>query len=406
MKTFLKIFLVLISAIAVLALINIKKIKRLHHTIHLFDEDVIVQNFQNMEMTYTVDSLKSSTKPLILPENKYYQPSGTFKFGEKTFDIDKYLKDTRTEGLIIIHKDTIIFENYWNDLKKDEAHISWSMSKSFTSTLVGIMYEKGKFKLNEPITKYLPQFKGTGYDGVTIKNLLQMSAGVRFNEDYGDFNSDINRFGRAFATGSSLEEFCKSLVNESEQGVTNHYVSINTQMLGLLVKEVSGRSITDLTQEYIWEPLGMEYNGSWITDNTGMEVVLGGLNATLRDFAKLGFLYKYGGSANGNRIVSEDWVKASLDCSEPHLKPGNKNIPGSKNGYGYQWWIPSNNPQCYAMGGIYNQYVYVNPVNDIIIAKLSANHHYKTQGNITKSIHFALFDKIIDDIVTQKTLVD
>ena len=399
MKKILRILLLIAAALFVLAVLNLDKLKRLHKTNHLFDEDQIVSNFQNMEDIYPSTSLVASSKPLVLPENKYFKIKGTYSFEGKTYDINQYLKDTRTEGLLIIYKDTIIYENYWNDLKQEESHISWSMSKSFMSTLIGIHLEKGLFKLNDAVTKHLPQMKGTGYDGVTIKNLLQMSSGVRFDEDYGDFNSDINRFGRAFALGSSLESFAQSLVNERPQGSFNHYVSIDTQVLGLLLSQVTGKSITELTQTYIWEPLGMEYNGQWLVDNTGMEVVLGGLNASLRDFSKLGLLYKNHGSLNNSEVVSSQWVKDATTPDAPHLLPGDHDKSSNHHGYGYQWWVPKNNTNIFAMGGIYNQYVYVDPINDIVITKLSANHHFKKEGHITKDMHFVLFDQLIQNII-------
>ena len=401
MKKVLKVLAFVLLAIVILALCNITRIKRLHKTIHLFDADQIVDNFQNMESLYPSKLLSASTNPLSLPENKYFNIAGTFNFNKKTYDIQQYLIDTRTEGLLIMHKDTIIYENYWNDLKPDESHISWSMSKSFMATLIGIYKENGLIDIMKPVTTYLPELKNTGYDGVIIKNLLQMSSGVKFDEDYGKFDSDINRFGRAFALGSSLEGFAKTLTNEKPQGTFNHYVSIDTQVLGLLLSKVTGKSITELTQAHIWEPLGMEHKGQWLTDNTGMEVVLGGLNATLRDFSKLGMLYKNNGKLNNQQIVSPNWITSATTPDAPHLMPGNNKHSSNHHGYGYQWWIPKNNTKIIAMGGIYNQYVYVDSGNDIIITKLSANHNYKKEGHITKDIHFVMFDEIITQILGQ-----
>jgi len=394
----------MVVIISLIAIFNLEKIKRLNKTNHLFDEDQIIQNFQNMEDYYSFSTLKASKNPLKLPIKNNIKVGGSFEYSGKTYDIIQYLKDTNTEGLLITQNDTIIYENYWNDLEEGESHISWSMSKSFTSTLIGIYYEKGLFKLSDPITKYLPQYKKTGYDGVTIKNLLQMSSGVKFDEDYGDFNSDINRFGRAFALGSSLENFSKSLTSERPQGEFNHYVSIDTQVLGILLAKVTGKTITQLTQEHIWEPLGMEYNGQWLIDNTNTEVVLGGLNATLRDFMKLGLLYKNKGRLNGNKIISEKWITDATSSNEEHLKPGDNPFSSNHHGYGYQWWLPRNNKNVIAMGGIYNQYVYTDTLNNIIITKLSANHHYKKQGHVTKDIHFAMFDAIIDQVIGESQI--
>jgi len=399
-----KLLLALVALLILIVMFNLDTIKRLNKTNHLFDEDQIIQNFQNMDRFYASSNLQASANPYVLPQKENINILGKFAYENISYDINQYLKDTNTEGLLIIQNDTIVFENYWNDLQKDESHISWSMAKSFTSTLIGIYYEKGFFKLTDPITKYLPQYVGTGYDGVTIKNLLQMSSGVKFNEDYGDFNSDINRFGRAFALGSSLEDFSKSLTTEKAQGTYNHYVSIDTQVLGILLSKVTGKSITQLTQEHIWEPLGMEYDGQWLTDNTGMEVVLGGLNATLRDYSKLGLLYKNKGQVNGKRIVSPEWIKDATTPDADHLLPGNNPNSSNHHGYGYQWWLPRNNKNIIAMGGIYNQYVYTDTLNSIVITKLSANHHYKQEGHITKDIHFAMFDQIIENMIGEKEI--
>lgn len=400
-KKIFKLTLACIAFLLILALFNIEKIKRLNKTNHLFDEDQIVQNFQNMPKFYPSKPLNASSNPLILPSKKNIAIQGQFTYDNITYDINEYIDQTRTEGLLIIKNDTIIYEKYWNDLEEHESHISWSMAKSFTSTLIGIYHEKGLFQLSDPITKYLPQYKDSGYDGVTIKNLLQMSSGVRFNEDYGDFNSDINRFGRAFALGSSLEEFSQSLTNEKPQGTYNHYVSIDTQVLGILLAKITGKSITQLTQEHIWEPLGMEHQGQWLTDNTGMEVVLGGLNASLRDFSKLGMLYKNNGILNGQKVISPQWIKDSTTPDLPHLVRGNNPQSSNHHAYGYQWWMPRNNKNVIAMGGIYNQYVYTDTLNNIIITKLSANHRYKQEGHVTKDIHFAMFDQIIENIIAK-----
>lgn len=405
-KNIIRLLLLILAAILIILLFNASKIDRLVHTISLFDEDVIAENFQNMEDSYPVRTLTASTQAYQFPERKEYMPAGSFTFENKTYNIPQYLKDTRTEGLLILKNDTIIHESYYEGLEQNESHISWSMAKSFTSALVGILHDQGLFDLDDPVTKYLPDFKGTGYDGVTIINLLNMSSGVRFNEDYGDFYSDINRFGRAFAMGSSIREFAKSLKNERPQGTYNHYVSIDTQVLGLLLMAVSGKTITELTQQYLWTPLGMEYDGQWIIDNKGDEIALGGLNATLRDYTKMGVCFKNDGYFNNQQIVPKEWVKASIDLDKPHLQAGVNELSSNIHGYGLQWWVPVNNPDAFAMGGIYNQYVYIDPVNDIVITKLSANHKYKKEGHVTKAMHFVMFDAMIQDIVNSTQAIN
>ena len=396
-KAILRSILVLLVILLVLAVIYRQNLSRVYHTIHLFDEDVIVQNFQDIEETYNASSIAASSDKWILPTRKTYDLPESFIDKDTTWKVEDYLDFTRTEGLLVIHRDTIVLEEYSLGLEEDESHVSWSMAKSFLSAMIGIAVEERKIDIQKMVTDYIPSFAGTGYEGVKIEDLLHMSSGVKFNEDYGDFNSDINRFGRTFSWGSSLENFCKSLKNNKEPGTFNHYVSIDTQVLGHVLRKVIGRSITEYTQEKLWDPIGMEHDGQWITDNSGMEMVLGGLNATLRDYAKLGLVYLHNGKARGKQVVPESWVAESIHPKYSHLKAGNNPASTNPYGYGYQWWRPDATTPAFFAAGIYNQYVYVDMEAQVVIAKLSANHRYKQEGHKTKATHMNLLNRIAQD---------
>ena len=394
LKLFLKIFISFITLIGIIALFNIKKIKRLNAVNHLFDEGNIIENFQGMERIFEVSKLKASSKPLKLEEQLNYELPKTFSYKNKKEDLAAYLEHTRNEGLLVIHKDTIVYEKYANGLTKNKQHISWSMSKSFVSALIGIYVEKGMIDLNTPITDYLPDFRGSAYDGVIVKDVLQMSSGVGFNEDYADFNSDINRFGRAFALGSSLKSFALTLKKDLKPGTYNRYVSIDTQMLGMLLKAVTNKSLTTLLKEHIWDPIGMEHDAFWIVDKENMEVVLGGLNACLRDYAKLGLLYLNEGNLNGKRILSKEWIEKSITPDAPHLMPNQTELSTNHYGYGYQWWTPQYPQNDFFAVGIYNQFVYVNKEKDLVIALLSGNHHFKSDTEFYKDKHVNMLQQI------------
>ncbi|MDG2419573.1 MAG: serine hydrolase, partial [Saprospiraceae bacterium] len=320
-----------------------------------------------------------------------------------------FIDHSMTTGLMIIHKDTIILENYTRGLTPETTHISWSMAKSFISGMIGIAIEEGKIKsIQDQITDYLPQFKGTGYEGVTIKNALEMSSGVGFNEDYSDFNSDINRFGRYFALGQSFEKFALSLKNTRKPGTFNHYVSIDTQVLGMVLKKATGKSITQFMQNKIWNPIGMEDDAQWIIDEDGMELALGGLNATLRDYGKYGLLYLHEGNWFGNQIISQNWVKQSITMDGPHLQPGINQFSSNDLGYGLQWWIPQEADGAFLASGIYNQHIYIQPNRDLVIVKLSGNYHFKTNKDLEKSQHIDFFKSIVEqfpkNIIANKTV--
>jgi len=380
---------IVVLLLLVSVLVNKDKITRVLAVNSLFDAENIVDNFQDVEETFPTTLIPPSSQPLILPERKDFDFPENFIHRGSPFEVAKFLRDTRTEGLLVIHQDTIVFEDYDLGLEKDERHISWSMSKSFIGTLVGIAVGQGKLGLDDEVTEILPDFVGTGYEGVTVHDLLCMRSGVLFNEDYGDYYSDINRFGRAFALGSSYRDFAKSLGNELEPGSRCRYVSIDTQVLGHLLAEVMGASLTNLLEEYIWQPMGMEFEGGWVVDDTGFEMALGGMLASLRDFAKHGLLYLHEGKLNGQQIISSQWVK---DATSRHS--ADTLATRSHLGYGYQWWIPSNDSGDYMMVGIYDQFVYVNPEKQLVIAKLSADHRFKSKGGAIKAQHISFFQDV------------
>ena len=388
----------LISLIAVL--VFGPKVLRVYKMIHLYDQDKIAFNFINMNKIFQIGPIISaSEKPFKFKFKEFMLPESYF-FQNKDQNLLDALEYYETDGLIILKNDTILYENYWHDNNQKSQHISWSVAKSFLSALIGIALERGQIEsINDPVTKYLKDFVTTGYDNVSIKNLLQMSSGVRFNEDYADYNSDINRFGRTISFGTSMREFAKSLENEKPQGTYNHYVSIDTQMLAMLLEEVTNKSITQNLQEEIWNKIGMEHDAYYMVDNTGMEVALGGLNATLRDYAKFGLLYLQRGFWDGQEVVPSKWVDASHRIEDDHLMPGDNINSSSYWGYGYQWWIPGFPDDEYMASGIYNQHIFIDPINEVVIAKTSSNYKFPQEKDLSKDEHVAMFRAIANAIV-------
>lgn len=184
----------------------------------------------------------------------------------------------------------------------------------------------------------------------------------------------MNQLGKIMGVGGDLNAFLETLEREHEPGTLNQYNSMDTQVLGYLLVTATGRSITDYMQEKLWHPLGMESEGHWLIDSKNMEMAFFGLNATARDYAKLGELFRNGGEWQGKQIISPQWVAASIVPDAPHLVPGaNADFPM---GYGYQWWLMDGDEGEYSAIGVYNQFIYVHPTKDIVIVKLSANSSY------------------------------
>jgi hypothetical protein len=373
MASFLRKNMVVISlSCTIIVIIGVlPTLKNLHINLTLFDEDRIVENFRSFDSLWETRELKEPKIAFIYPQGEEMSYPKGFNYKDKAFNTEQFIEDSWTTGLIVIQDGEIRSEDYYLGNSSATRNISWSVAKSFISALMGIAVSEGDIdSIEQPVTDYAPNLIGSGYEDVSIKDVLQMSSGVGFNEDYGDFYSDINRWGRGFSFGNSQDDFAATLKNEIPPGTKNHYVSINTHVLGMVLSSATGRSVTEYMQDKLYNPLGMEYSGYWIVDGHGMEMVLGGLNLTLRDFAKLGSLYLNDGLFNGQQIVPVDWVQASQTMDSPHL------LPEDGFGYGYQWWLTDGDYKEFMAMGVYGQYIYVNPVNNTVIVKTSANPYY------------------------------
>lgn len=374
------------------------EIRQLYNTVTLFDEDVIVHNFSNMAevapfktigRTGPVDEFGRA--PQALPTS--------FKFAGKDMAMDDFLTLTSATSLVVVKDNNITFEDYYQGTGEFDQRISWSVAKSFLSALFGIAVDEGLIKdLNAPVTDYVPSLVGSGYDGVSIKNVLQMSSGVYFNEDYADFNSDINRFGRVMALGGSFDEFAASLTSDRKQGTYMHYVSLDTHVIGMVLRAATGRSIEDYFNEKLWSKLGTERDAIYITDSTGQPMVLGGLNLISRDYARMGKLYRDKGLLNGQQIVPAQWIEDSITPDAPHLMPGKRDTSDSKMGYGYQWWIPDNPQQEFMAFGIYGQHIYVNREFNVVIVKNSADRQFMDNDYQHTDIAIAAYREIAKNL--------
>ena len=334
------------------------------------------ENFNRLHEIYPVGTLTPAAESLSFSQGAQMVLPPNFKFGGETKDMQAFLKDTDTSAILVLKDGNIVFEDYYLTGGKDVTWMSMSVAKSFVSALVGIAVAEADItSIADPITKYVPELAGSAYDGVSIKDVLQMSSGARWNEDYSDPDSDINRMGGILAVGGSLDDFTATLTSENAPGTVNHYNSADTQALGMLLKRATGRSITDYMTEKLWQPMGAESKAYWLLDDEGMELAFAGMNATARDYAKLGEMYRRGGRLNGKQIVPEEWVSASIKPDGAHVQPDDGGTVYDF-GYGYQWWLPQSDEGEFSAIGVYNQFVYVNPKLGVTIVKLSANSSY------------------------------
>ena len=374
---------------------DIQEIRGVLRYAKVFEPDKIVANFRSLYNQYPHSTVHRSGEVYVLKKNPRTLPE-SYVYKGKTKKVEDWIERTDTTGLLVIKDEEIAFEKYYQGNQESTRTISMSVAKSFVSFLVGVALEEGKIKsLHDPVDSYVPILKGSGYEGVSLKNVLQMSSGVRFTEDYGDLKSDLVRLVAAFTTGS-LNEFVANLPSERKAGTYNKYVSTDTQVLSMVLAAATGKRLTEYMQEKLWSRLGAEYDAEWLTDTTGTEMAFGGLNAALRDYAKLGLLYlNQGRNFKGEQLVSPEWVKASVTPDAPHLMPGRDN-PNSEfpMGYGYQWWIPEFPDGDFSAIGIYGQFVYVYPKYNVVIAKTSAYVDYNNTGDEMEFESMDVFQQI------------
>lgn len=343
----------------------------------LFQGGEQYEAFARLETLFPAHKITASPAPVVFPQGRAMVMPEGYRYKGRNRSTAALLEETRTTALVVIRDGEIRHERYWLTGGEQVTWMSFSVGKSFLSALIGIAIDDALIEsVDVPITRYVPELNGSAYDGVRIKDVLQMSSGARWNEDYSDPNSDIMRYGKVWAgAGSgSFDTFTATLTREREPGTYNYYNSTDTQALGMLLSRATGMSLSAYAEQELWHPLGMERDAYWITDKTGIEMAAGGLQAVARDYAKLGQLYLQKGEWHGKRIVSQAWVEDSLVADAPHLQAAAH--PDYPVGYGYQWWLPVSEEGEYSAIGVYNQFIYVNPSRNLVIVKLSANPDY------------------------------
>ena len=371
MKVFWRVLAAIVVVLIGLGVLYFDSIRRVMKANSLFDEDKIVHNFSHMDEVMFSARLPASDKPYQWRENKSPLPE-KITINERVVSTEAFLTEVDVTALLVIQNGEIVFEDYYQGTTQDDLRISWSIAKSYLSAIFGVAVHDGLIdSIDDPVTKYVPELIGTAYDGATIRNVMNMASGVTFNEDYMDYNSDINRMGRVLAFGWSMDEFATGLFGTSrEPGTLRQYVSIDTHVLGMVLRSVTGQSNRDYLYEKLWSKLGVGAEGYYLTDGKGVAFVLGGLNMRSRDYALFGQLMLQNGRWNSRQIIPAKWVRQSTRDSSP------EGVDGMPLDYGFQWWVPQDSNGDYFAVGIYGQYIYIDPVSRTVIVKNAANREF------------------------------
>ncbi len=378
-----KMLVILAILLTMVVTFNWDKVIRLHSVITLFDEDVIVNNFSHMDQVFLTQRILKSANPYQFDYQEKPLPTA-FEYKTKSIAVDEFIKRRSTTALVVLKNDKITFEQYYLDTKANDKRISWSMAKSFVAVLFGMQVDAGKIDIEKTVGFYLPEMQGSGYEKVKIKHVLQMSSGVKWNEDYLDFNSDINKMGRLLAMGGSLDNMTIELESESVAGEEFHYVSLDTHVIAMILRRVTNQPLVELVQQHLWNKIGMEGDADWILDSNSNAFALGGLNASTLDYARFGRLLLNKGRWQNEQLVSQKWIEESTTAGADYLKPSE-----SKLGYGYQIWLPPlAQPGEFFCVGVYGQYIYINQQQGVVIIKNGADKHFMDGYSKQETIEF------------------
>ncbi|MDX1486675.1 MAG: serine hydrolase [Acidiferrobacterales bacterium] len=298
----------------------------------------------------------------------------------KTHSLEDYFEQTRTTGFIVLKDGRIVFERYRLGADERSLFMSMSVSKSFVSTLVGFAIGDGLIgSVNDPISDYLPELAGTGYDSVPIKAVLQMSSGVDFFEDYNQVGSDFNRMWRESVHDNKtpITAFVRKVKRQREPYTRFYYSAADTIALGWLLKRVTGKTLSGYLSEKMWGPLGMESGANWVVDGPAedaSELAFCCLSATLRDYSRFGLLMLQDGKWQGQQLLPPGWVREASRPDRPQVQPGQ--IDAGDLGYQYQWWTFPGDDGAYMARGVNGQFIYVNPADKLVIVVTSVWYYW------------------------------
>ncbi len=317
-----------------------------------------VAGYRNSDRIFWTRTIKAGDSVYPLPYAKVDLSDVEIKLDDATMTVNEYFTKQSVAGLIVIKDGKIVYERYGLGNNEDSRWISYSVAKSVVSMLIGAAIQDGYIKsVDEKVSSYLPRLKGSSYDQSSIANLLQMASGVQWDEDYADPESDV-------ATASwdtvDLYEFLRNKLRDAEPGQVFNYNTAETNLAGTLLRSAIGNNLSTYLSEKIWQPFGMESDGSWnLTKQGGGE--FGGccINATLRDYGRIGlFALADGRLADGTKVLPPGWMRESTMPSR-----GNK-------GYGYLWWLIEED--VFRASGIFGQGIYINREENVVIALHSA----------------------------------
>ena len=335
-----------------------------------YDERVRVGSFSRLDEILPHNTLQKSAAPMPLPKAADAPDIG-YRFEGRDYSLDDFLRHQRVTGFLLIRNGEVIAERYQYDRRPRNRFVSHSMAKSIVSIAVGMALAEGKIaSLDDKIAKYVPELAGRAFGESTIRNMLRMASGVQFREVY-DGNDDLARFTRIRVTEGSMAALKAFNVRDNDQGVRFHYASSQTVVLTVLLRAVTGTSLSEYLTPRLWQPMGAEADAAWVRTADGTESGGGGFNATLRDYGRLGVLLANDGALGGRQIIPKDYL---LEATDWHRQPEAFRPQRATQffGYGYQFWTFPGEKRRFALLGVYGQSIFVDPELKLVMVITAA----------------------------------
>ncbi len=295
--------------------------------------------------------------------------------------INDWLDSSYTDGIIVLHKGDNVFERYMNGMTERTLHLSQSMAKSIVGSVAGILMGRGILKSDEYITTYLTELKNTGWKGATVQQVMDMTTGVKFVEDYEALDSDIARTDIASGWKQAppgykgpvcIWDQIMGLVETTRpHGSLFEYRSIETDVLAHCLERITSTRLAELISVELWQPLGCEESAYFSVDPVGYSLADGGFNATLRDYARFGQMLLQRGMANGRQVVPSEWIE-DINNTNGELFGYPYNMATPNGSYRNQFWIEDVHQQAFMARGVFGQLIYIDPTQQLVIVKLSS----------------------------------
>jgi CubicO group peptidase (beta-lactamase class C family) len=351
-----------------------------------------VDSFSRLDQIFAASTAQASAAPSPWrraarePDVQFSNPAS---LGGGRFDIDGYLDRNAVTGLLIAQGDTILAERYQYDRTDHMRLTSFSMAKTVVALLVGLAVQDGLIaSLDDPAERYAPTLAGREYGRTSLRALLTMSSGVKFREDYDGIDDSARlsqaTFGRQSAGGAAAVTGFNERI--AAPGARWYYASAETFVLALVARQAFRRSLMEVLQERVWQPIGAEADATWLVDKSGLEIGFMGFNAVLRDYARLGVMLANGGSARGRQLVDARWVSA---MSTPAFSPSQTGRPF---GYGFQTWTLPGLKPTFALFGVRGQYIFIEPKRQLVMVNTAVRTGARDPGNASS---FALWGALV-----------